>query len=107
MKKMIVPFLLLFLFVSSIFYTADVDAERPYVKWGEVTMEKTKEKYPNASILDYKHIGRDTGATTSTEKFKLWLKEDNQEFGVFVQIQFNNKTEEITGITFTKMNTQE
>nr|WP_251028972.1 DUF3889 domain-containing protein [Bacillus sp. ISL-18] len=49
----------------------------PYAKWGKITMQKTKEKYPQAKIIDYLHIGRDKGENTSVEKFKLWLKENN------------------------------
>lgn len=72
----------------------------PYVKWGQIAMQKTKEKYPQANIIDYLHIGRDKGTNYSIEKFKLWLKENNQEFGVFVDIKFNNETEQIIDIKF-------
>jgi hypothetical protein len=80
-----------------------VNAEKPvpsYAKWGTLAMKKTKEKYPNAQIIDYLHIGRISGTASSTEKFKLWLKEDNREFGVFVNIEFENRTEKVLGITF-------
>lgn len=63
-------------------------------------MQKTKEKYPQANIIDYLHIGRDKGADTSVEKFKLWLKQNNKEFGVFVNIIFDNKTEQIIDVKF-------
>jgi hypothetical protein len=72
----------------------------PYAKWGALAMKETKEKYPNAQIIDYLHIGRESGAQTSTEKFKLWLRGQEKEFGVFVDIKFNNKTEKIENITF-------
>lgn len=71
-----------------------------YAKWGQVAMIETKKKYPNADIIDYLHIGRETGTKTSKEKFKLWLREDNKEFGVFIDITFNNETEDMTNITF-------
>jgi hypothetical protein len=71
-----------------------------YAKWGTLAMEKTQEKYPNAKIIDYLHIGRITGSHSSTENFKLWLKENSREFGVFVHIEFNNKTEKVMRITF-------
>lgn len=74
--------------------------EPAYAKWGGIAMEKTKEKYPHAQIIDYLHVGREVGTTTATEKFKLWLKENDREFGVFIDIQFNQKTEEITNISF-------
>jgi hypothetical protein len=71
-----------------------------YAKWGRLAMEKTKQKYPNAQIIDYLHIGGKTGARTSTERFKLWLKEGQKEFGVFIDIEFNNQSENVIRITF-------
>ncbi|MFK9090875.1 DUF3889 domain-containing protein [Bacillus salipaludis] len=72
----------------------------PYAKFGTLAMEKTHEKYPNAKIIDYLHIGRLAGKQTSTEKFKLWLKDNSKEFGVFVNIEFNNETGKVSKITF-------
>jgi hypothetical protein len=72
----------------------------PYAKWGSIAMQKTMGKYPNADIIDYLHIGREKGIETSTEKFKLLLKEDSKQFSVFVDIEFNNVTEEIMDISF-------
>ena len=72
----------------------------PYAKWGLMAMEKTHAKYPNADIIDYLHIGRVTGPKTSTEKFKLWLKDNKKEFGVFIDIEFNNQTQKVVKITF-------
>ena len=72
----------------------------PYVKWGGIAMQKTREKYPQASIIDYLHIGREEGTNISTEKFKLWLRENNREFGVFVDIKFDPKTQQIMDIIF-------
>ncbi|WP_301335706.1 DUF3889 domain-containing protein [Bacillus sp. FJAT-27445] len=70
----------------------------PYAKWGQIALHKTKEKYPQANIIDYLHIGRDKGENTSVEKFKLWLKQNNKEFGVFVNIIFDSKTEQIIDV---------
>ena len=72
----------------------------PYAKFGTLAMEKTHEKYPNAKIIDYLHIGRITGSQSSTEKFKLWLKDNGKEFGVFVNIEFNNETGKVNKISF-------
>ncbi|MGV3467451.1 MAG: DUF3889 domain-containing protein, partial [Heyndrickxia sp.] len=69
-------------------------------KWGQIAIQKTKEKYPQAKIIDYLHIGRDKGETISVEKFKLWLKQNNKENGVFVNIIFDNKTEQIIDVKF-------
>lgn len=72
----------------------------PYAKWGKVAMEKTHERYPQAQIMDYLHVGRTSGPQSSVEKFKLWLKGPQKEFGVFVDIEFDNKTEKIISIHY-------
>jgi hypothetical protein len=72
----------------------------PYAKWGELAMKKTQEKYPDAKIVDYLHIGRETKNDSSIEKFKLILKRDQKEFGVFVHIEFVSETEQVIEITF-------
>lgn len=75
-------------------------AEPQYAKWGKLAVEKTKEKYPNAEVKDYKYIGRVGGINTNMEKFKLWLKEGEKEFGVLVHIEFDKQTEKVIDITF-------
>lgn len=108
MRKILVSFLTAAAFLSASSVPADlhhkVNAQQkpipPYAKWGRVAMERTHKKYPNAQIVDYLHIGRVTGATSSVEKFKLWLKEGQREFGVFIDIQFENKTEKVQKVTF-------
>lgn len=71
-----------------------------YAKWGQIAMERTKKKYPDANITDYFHIGLDRKEKVSTEKFKLWLKEGNKEFAVFVHVTFNPETEELIDVSF-------
>ncbi len=72
----------------------------PYAKWGRIAMQQVKKKYPNTAIVDYLHIGREIKGDTATEKFKLWLRAKDKEFGVYVNIQFKRKTDEIIKITF-------
>ncbi|NYE05913.1 hypothetical protein F4694_002688 [Bacillus niacini] len=74
----------------------------PYAKWSKVAMDKTKEKYPNAQIVDYLYVGRKNGDRTTTEKFKLWLKENQKEFGVYVDIEFTKETEQVVNVTYTE-----
>ncbi|MEG9298499.1 DUF3889 domain-containing protein [Mangrovibacillus sp. Mu-81] len=71
-----------------------------YAKWGSLAMQKTKERYPEAKIIDYLHIGREDSDGYSTEKFKLWLKEKDKEFGVQINISFDPETEELEEISF-------
>lgn len=74
-----------------------------YAKWGRMAMQNVMEKYPNANVVDYLHIGREVGTENTVEKFKLWLRaDDNHEFGVFVDITFNNQTEEVINIKYTE-----
>lgn len=76
------------------------ELEPAYAKWGRLAMKKVMEKYEKANILDYLHIGREIGENVSTEKFKLWLREGNREFGVYLNITFDNDTEEIVQIQY-------
>ncbi|MEH7011310.1 YqzG/YhdC family protein [Neobacillus niacini] len=107
MKKLLIC-LLISLFCSNVSYPFHLNqiahAQQkpipPYAKWSKVALEKTKAKYPNAKIVDYLHIGRRSGQSTSTERFKFWLKENQKEFGVFVNIEFNNQTGQVVNVTF-------
>ncbi|XXM71080.1 DUF3889 domain-containing protein [Lysinibacillus sphaericus] len=74
-----------------------------YAKWGRLAMEKTKERYPQAQIIDYLHIGREENGGTSTEKFKLWLKGKDREFGVLVNVRFDSKNEQLKQISFSEV----
>ena len=74
--------------------------EPAYAKWGRLAMEETKAKYPNAQIIDYLHIGKTTSQSIETEKFKLWMKENKREYGVFVNISFDTATQRVIKMTF-------
>ncbi|MFX3623504.1 MAG: DUF3889 domain-containing protein [Ectobacillus sp.] len=75
--------------------------EPAYAKWGKLAVIKTKEKYPKAHIVDYLHIGRENKPNNvAIERFKLWLREGDKEYGVFIDITFNTKTETVLRITF-------
>ncbi|MCJ8007116.1 YqzG/YhdC family protein [Lederbergia wuyishanensis] len=108
MKKLLIGLFTTFIFGSNVLsplnFIHTVSAQQKpipsYAKWGVLAMKKTKERYPNARIMDYLHIGKLSGTPTSTEHFKFWLKEDGKEFGVYVNIEFNNRTEQIINITF-------
>ncbi|MEK5038655.1 DUF3889 domain-containing protein [Sporosarcina sp. FSL K6-3457] len=71
-----------------------------YAKWGRLAMQETQSKYPHASIIDYLHEGSEVKADSTIEKFKLWLKEDGHEFGVFARIEYATDTEKVIAITF-------
>ena len=108
MKKLLISLVIILVSCSSGTYSSSYIhtsyAQRkpipPYAKWGRLAMKETQEKYPNAQINDYLHIGRISGPRTSTEKFKLWLKDQQKEFGVLVDIEFNNTTEKVIKVTF-------
>ncbi|MCL6443846.1 MAG: YqzG/YhdC family protein [Alicyclobacillus sp.] len=72
-----------------------------YAKWGELAVAETKKRYPKASVIDYLHVGRQAiSPSTTQETFKLWLKGQRREFGVFVRIQFDTTTERVLSIRF-------
>lgn len=108
MKKLLICFVVLFGFTISslpqLNHTANAQ-QKPtpsYAKWSKVAIAKTKEKYPNAEVVDYLYVGRKNGNTTTTEKFKLWLKENGNEFGVYVDIEFVKETEQVVNVTYTE-----
>ncbi|WP_129691711.1 DUF3889 domain-containing protein [Gottfriedia acidiceleris] len=79
--------------------------EPPYAKWGKIAVEKTIQRYPQSDVIDYLHIGREQKTpTVSVEKFKLWLrlKNGSREFGVYVNVEFETRTERYLGITYTE-----
>ncbi|QUG41173.1 YqzG/YhdC family protein [Psychrobacillus sp. INOP01] len=69
-----------------------------YAKWGQLAIKETQSKYPNASIIDYLHEGRESKGNTTIEKFRLWLKDSDKEFGVSVKIEFKTETDELLNI---------
>lgn len=71
-----------------------------YAKWGKLALKETQSKYPNANIIDYLHEGSESKGVSTIEKFKLWLKDGDNEFGVFVRIEYNTATEKVVEINF-------
>lgn len=94
--KFFIFFLILMLFPHTF------NAEPSYAKWGKIAVEQTKIKYPNHEIVDYLYIGKNNQQLETTEKFKLWLRNDTEEFGVFVHITFDSNSLKIIRITFDK-----
>lgn len=71
-----------------------------YAKWGRLAVKEVQSKYPDATVIDYLHEGSETKGDTTIEKFKLWLKDSDKEFGVFVHITYTTETEEIVNVEF-------
>ncbi|MFC6041143.1 DUF3889 domain-containing protein [Paenisporosarcina macmurdoensis] len=71
-----------------------------HAKWGKLVMTETKAKYPNANIIDYLYVGSESKGDSTIQKFKLWLKDGDKEFGVFVTIEYTTKTEKVVDIGF-------
>lgn len=75
--------------------------EPAYAKWGKLAVKETKERYPKAQVIDYLHVGRvDKSDNLAEECFKLWLRSEPREFGVYVTIVFNKHTEKVQTIQF-------
>lgn len=85
---------------NSLSYTPAQQETPSYAKWSQLAIKETKSRYLNADIIDYLHVGRESIGNTTTEKFKLWLKDDKHEFGVIVTIKFDTKTEKIIKMEF-------
>ncbi|WP_078545720.1 DUF3889 domain-containing protein [Litchfieldia alkalitelluris] len=98
MKKTI-TFVILFV---ALFNFSQVEAAPPkYAKWGRLAMQETQKRYPMADIKDYQHVWReDKKDGTTIERFKLWLKQGDREFGVYITFTFDTKTEELKDTLF-------
>ncbi len=84
--------------IPSIAYTQE---EIPaYAKWGRLAVKEVQSKYPDATVIDYLHEGSETKGDTTIEKFKLWLKDGDKEFGVFINIVYTTETEEVLNVEF-------
>lgn len=71
----------------------------PYAKWGKLAVEETKKHYPQADIIDYLHIGRDSlGTHQAREKFRLLLRQNHKEWAVLISITFDTRTEKVISI---------
>lgn len=76
-------------------------AEPAYAKWGRLAMRETQKKYPQAQIIDYLHVGRRAiSAGTAEEVFKLWLRQAEREWAVYVRIRFVTSTDQVLSIRF-------
>jgi hypothetical protein len=77
--------------------------EPAYAKWGKLAVVLTKRRYPEAKVVDYLHVGRSQPAPGLTaETFKLWLRGEEREFGVFVTITFDTATQKVKHVEFRK-----
>lgn len=92
-------FLICTLFSFSNTAFAQVPEAPPYAKWGRIAIQETKKHYPKADIIDYLHVGGESlNSNRSKETFRLWLKQDNKEWGIWVIIIFDSKTEKVISI---------
>lgn len=79
--------------------TAPIHQETPaYAKWGQVAVKETQSKFPHSSIIDYLYEGSEPKENSTIEKFRLWLKENDKEFGVSVKIEYITDTNELIHI---------
>ncbi|QQP14908.1 DUF3889 domain-containing protein [Lysinibacillus agricola] len=69
-----------------------------HAKWGKVAIKEAQAKYPQAKILDYLHEGSEVNEDSTIEKFKLWLKQSDKEFGVHVRIKYVTHTNKVLHI---------
>lgn len=79
-------------------------AHPSYAKWGKLAMEETAKAYSGASVVDYKYEGRFGSAEAAwEERFLLWLKQGDREFGVRVIVKIQPKTENLLEVKLTEI----
>ncbi len=83
---------------------ATAQSEIPsYAKWSRLAIKETQVKYPHANIVDYLHIGSESKKGSTVEKFRLWLKDGNREFGVLVNVTYAAETDKLINIEFQEL----
>lgn len=90
-------FLVLFAVINSTIAYAQQEIPA-HAQWGKVAIKETQAKYPQAKIIDYLHEGREVTKDATIEKFKLWLKQSDKEFGVHVRIKIATNTNKVEKI---------
>jgi len=93
----------LVLFAVSTYIPTSVYAQQEiqsHAQWGKVAIKETQAKYPQAKILDYLYEGSEVNEDTTIEKFKLWIKLSDKEFGVQVRIKYVTNTNKLVKIEF-------
>lgn len=79
-------------------------ADPGYAQWGKLAMEEASKAYPHSSIVDYKYEGKHSIAEGHVEeRFKLWLRNGEREFGVRVIISIRNNSEEHPQVKIVEM----
>jgi hypothetical protein len=74
---------------------------QPYTKWGRYALAQAQRRYPHTFIVDYLHVGRTTYSPTyAKETFKFWIKDGKREFGVFVKVYFDPKTDHVSQVLY-------
>ena len=73
---------------------------QPTLSGESLLYKRLKQNIPHAKIIDYLHEGSETKGDSTIEKFKLWLKDGDHEFGVFVRIEYITATEKVIAINF-------
>ncbi|MFC0524385.1 DUF3889 domain-containing protein [Pontibacillus salicampi] len=71
-----------------------------YVKWARIAVDETKEKYPNARMKDFLHLGKETQGDNTIEKFKLSMQEGDKSFILYVNVAYNTKGNTLNEVTF-------
>ncbi|MEO4052605.1 DUF3889 domain-containing protein [Solibacillus sp. CAU 1738] len=104
MRKPLIVVGIMIIFYLALTYIPKINhaqQETPaYAKWGTLAIKETQSKYPNAKIIDYLHVGSENQAETTIETFKLWLKDPDKEFGVYIKISYVSETEKVNNIEF-------
>ncbi|MTH53476.1 DUF3889 domain-containing protein [Bacillus mangrovi] len=74
--------------------------EPEYAKWSRIAIQEAKRKYPDAKLIDYLYIGRETQNSQIKEKFKLWVRQGNREFGLYVTLELDQQGQKVNKVVF-------
>ncbi|AJY77910.1 hypothetical protein VN24_21325 [Paenibacillus beijingensis] len=73
-------------------------AEPSYARFGRIAVKETIAKY-GAEVVDYRYDGRfPLPDDMAEERFRLWLRKENREFGVTVHMTIVPSTNRLVSI---------
>lgn len=102
--RIIVMVLTVFIGFGGMAAVQSAEAQEPaYAKYGKLAMQETAKKY-KADIVDYKYEGHfPQKGKVAEERFVLWLREGDEQFGVRVSIQVDQSSDKVQRIQFDKL----
>ncbi|MBS4176495.1 DUF3889 domain-containing protein [Lederbergia citrea] len=100
MKKFLLLFLTIGLFLSVGNPILTKSQQPDYVKYGRIATAVVKEDYPGEEVVDYQYVGRQKLSNTVVmDSFSFQVKENNKPVTVIVKISHSLNNKKLLNLT--------